>query len=1493
MAQHNHNRGLHSHVVLPMAAPGITGIPCPAFNPHRIAPMRCLRCLFACSLLMTAFTAERDPKSALEALRATVPQVHITIDPHLGVARHIASPAGFLTGPAGIGKAVAQAAQAGDDRAVRGFLTAWPALFGGGAEILDDAELVRDDITAHSGLRTRTWQQRLDGIPVHRGLLVARTTSRDELVAIGSGFAPRLPQTAAQLAERAKASATPRAAPPHSAAAALAAALRERGLSEEGIAQIELVADPLQTQRLRANAALGEITAHLTWFASADGLNLAWSFTVVEKPQSLMYVVVVDTTSLKVLERIRLTSEYVATPEQMRKAMAEGARADHPTTHAGTSSTTTTRMNTRGLPNHRFTSLGGGCACHSATSPAMHPTGNPSSGATPSLATALAMRVYTSDSPTPMTPGFGSPTSTQPPEVARTLVELTSIDATASPDGWIDANNETRGNNAFAHLDLDANNIADLPRPSGTGTPVTFDFALDLTQAPSTYRSAAVVNLFYWCNVAHDRLYQLGFSETAGNFQQDNFGRGGSGNDAVQADAQDGSDTDNANFSTPADGSAPRMQMFVFTGPNPDRDSSLDATVVLHEYVHGLTNRLVGGGAVGSLNTIQSAGMGEGWSDFYALALLSEPGDDPLGTYAVGSYVTRNYFRGIRSNPYAVEPASVVSSSSLNPQTFNDIIGDDSVHSIGEVWCQTLWECRGEMINKHGDAAGNTLMLELVTDGLKLTPANPTFTQARDAILQADLVNTGGANQIELWRAFAKRGLGFGASAGADSTSTTVTESFEASQRLRVSNAAGVFASGEPGGPFTVTGSFSLHNPGSTSVAWTASKNRSWLNLSATSGNLAGGATSNLTITLTVDANALPEGVYADSVAVTDTGTGVTVVRPVTLVIRENYTVTADTFAWVDPSAHTNLSLSDDAVSSAQAIGFTFPFYGSDRTQIRVSSNGMIGFGASEGLTEVTNTALPSTGAPNDMLAVWWDDLNPAAGGSVRIGSDGSAPNRRLIVSWVGVPHFSANPVNTYTFQALLEEATGDLVVQYQEVRPAQATFGAGRSATIGVEHADGLTARQFSHNGSTLLSNSLALRFHIAASTPPANATPTVATPAAVGPLNGAGTTRTVTVLGADSDGGGEADLVYAWSLAGSPTTLFSIATNGSNAAKNSTATFTAAGTYELRATITDGGGKSVTSSVTTTIPQQLTTMVITPASTSVTNGDTVDFTAVGSDQFGNTITAEPTVTWSKLSGPGSINSSTGLYTANGQGSATIQAQNGAITATATITITNSGPTVATAAAATPSPVTGISTAVSVVGSDDLVESALTYTWSTTGTPPAAVSFSPNGTNAAKNSTATFAKAGAHTLRVTISDASAASVTSDVTVTVQQTATGLAIDPSTATVAPSAARTFTARDGDQFGDPIAATTRTVTWATTLGTISAAGEFTAPTATGTATITATATVGGQSDTATVTIATGGGGGGGGGSGGGCGLGATSALALMLLLVTWRRRRLGD
>ena len=126
-------------------------------------------------------------------------------------------------------------------------------------------------------------------------------------------------------------------------------------------------------------------------------------------------------------------------------------------------------------------------------------------------------------------------------------------------------------------------------------------------------------------------------------------------------------------------------------------------------------------------------------------------------------------------------------------------------------------------------------------------------------------------------------------------------------------------------------------------------------------------------------------------------------------------------------------------------------------------------------------------------------------------------------------------------------------------------------------------------------------------------------------------------------------------------------------------------------------------------------------------------------------------------------------------------------------ITIENPPPTVATAAAASPNPVTGATCNLSVLGADNAGESSLSYTWSTTGTPPAAVNFSTNGSNAAKNTTATFSKAGNYSFQVTITDRSGLTATSTVNVTVNQTLTAISVSPPSASLNAGGTQQYTA----------------------------------------------------------------------------------------------------
>ncbi len=376
-------------------------------------------------------------------------------------------------------------------------------------------------------------------------------------------------------------------------------------------------------------------------------------------------------------------------------------------------------------------------------------------------------------------PPVESPNHATPaaPADGRTL-ESNPANATASPFGWHDTNGiagaeftTTQGNNAHAYTDVDANNAPDAGSSPDGGASLVFDFPLDLTQAPSTYRPAAVTNLFYWNNFMHDFTYLYGFDEANGNFQQNNYGNGGVGNDYVQAEAQDGSGTNNANFATPPDGAKPRMQMYIGTTPTPDVDGDLDNAVIAHEYGHGISNRLTGGPANTSClgNTEQ---MGEGWSDFFGYMLTMKPTDVGTASRGIGTYLFGQPANGpgIRPTPYSTNMA-------VNPSTYNTIKTAAIPHGVGYVWASMLWDLNWKMIEVYGYTDGFNKTMQLVMDGMKIQPCSPGFVDGRNAILAADQALYGGVNQCLIWEVFARRGLGASASQG---SSTSVQDGVQA-----------------------------------------------------------------------------------------------------------------------------------------------------------------------------------------------------------------------------------------------------------------------------------------------------------------------------------------------------------------------------------------------------------------------------------------------------------------------------------------------------------------------------------------------------------------------------------------------------------------------------------------------------------------------------------------------------------------------------------------
>ena len=361
----------------------------------------------------------------------------------------------------------------------------------------------------------------------------------------------------------------------------------------------------------------------------------------------------------------------------------------------------------------------------------------------------------------------------------------------------------------------------------------------------------------------------------------------------------------------------------------------------------------------------------------------------------------------------------------------------------------------------------------------------------------------------------------------------------------------------------------------------------------------------------------------------------------------------------------------------------------------------------------------------------------------------------------------------------------------------------------------------------------------------------PTISVVASASPNPVTGTTTTLSVLGADASG--ESNLTYTWATTGTPPAAVTFSVNGTNAAKTSVATFTKAGSYAFTVTVTNVGGAFATSNVTVTVNQTLTTISISPATVALNSLATQPFTASAKDQFGAALSSQPSFAWSVDGGGGSITAG-GLYTAPAAaGNATVRATSGGLSGTASVTVTNSGPTIATIASASPNPVPGTTTTLSVLGADASGESNLTYTWANTGTPPAAVTFSANGSNAAKTAVATFTKAGSYTFQVTITDAGGAIATSSVTVTVNQTLTTIGVLPASATLQTGATQPFTAAASDQFGQALATQPPfawTVTGGGTIGSVS--GTFLAGNAAG-GPFTVTAAAGGKSGTAPVTL----------------------------------------
>ncbi|MGW3031106.1 M36 family metallopeptidase [Streptomyces sp. NPDC001178] len=366
--------------------------------------------------------------------------------------------------------------------------------------------------------------------------------------------------------------------------------------------------------------------------------------------------------------------------------------------------------------------------------------------------------------------------------------------------GWLPVGAKTLdGRIAHVFSDVDDNNKVDAGEEITPAADGTFSFPFKPVTGPGcdvplpcswdqktpyswkTNREQNAAQVYYYLGTYHDHLEAgpIGFTRAAGNFD----GRDG---DAVDAQTDDGAAVDhglpdenhlnNANMGTPPDGQAPTMQMYL-TGSGPgytvlQGNWGDDAATVYHEYTHGLSNRLVvGADGVSALTGQQGGAMGEAWSDWYALDFLNDQGllkdsrhrdgevalDPPHWTDELPS----------RSQPLDCPVGSTsakcpgTSAAGKGGYTYGDY-GKISrrgpeVHADGEIWSETLWDLRNRL--------GSRLTESLLTRAMELSPANPTFLDQRNAVLQADTVVNRGRAHDRIWKVFAHRGMGYFAAA--------------------------------------------------------------------------------------------------------------------------------------------------------------------------------------------------------------------------------------------------------------------------------------------------------------------------------------------------------------------------------------------------------------------------------------------------------------------------------------------------------------------------------------------------------------------------------------------------------------------------------------------------------------------------------------------------------------------------------------------------------
>ena len=690
--------------------------------------------------------AQSRSATAADFVNGLGPQGIADIDPLTHTVRQLTRLDGYLSAPA-----------KGDARSIAlGFVKSHLGVLG-----LTESDLktlvFRQDYVDELGLHNLSWSQEYAGTPVFGNGLIVRVTSDGRVLSVSGSPVSGLAAKAAKAAEGSLTAATARqhaAANVRGKAAGVSVASRTTGAS---------------ARTTWANHDFAE----KVWFLTPQGLRLSWS-TYTQTGADAAYQHVIDAASGKALYRHSTVAD--ASPST---ALAFTGAAGRQTMAGRTSGKT-------GSPK-------GG---HRPGKP-RHP-GKPKHPGRSTLGQAYVYDYY------PGAPKGGTAKVVDLVKQGWLPRTATFLDGTTVRT-WADVNDndaidagETTpvpgadGKPGFALQPFDS---SDLCSPSFV---CTWDEATPYSW--KTNMSADATNAFYLASHYHDYLEKdraISFTPRAGNFEAKD-------GDPVLQQVLDGADTadglpdsahdDNANMNTPPDGTPPTMQMYLWKSADGFTPTSgaFDASVLLHEYTHGLSNRLVvDADGNSTLNSLQAGSMGEAWSDYYAMDYLVTNGFQK-DTAADGEVFEGQYLMGGQKdadgNPVpfrsmAIDcPVGSTSPSCVNTYnpgatpdggyTYGDLVaigGSAEVHSSGEVWAQTLWDLR--------KAFGHSVADTIITRGMSLSAADPSMLDMRNAILQADLVAYHGKHTKQIWQIFATRGMGFFAGS-VDGADTAPAEDF-------------------------------------------------------------------------------------------------------------------------------------------------------------------------------------------------------------------------------------------------------------------------------------------------------------------------------------------------------------------------------------------------------------------------------------------------------------------------------------------------------------------------------------------------------------------------------------------------------------------------------------------------------------------------------------------------------------------------------------------